>query len=278
MNRVLGLIFVVVGLGAPLASAADRQQSADTRHDGAAASVLLGGIQMFESDAPLAGLSINDVTVTEGGGGAIAAVFTVSLDVASSEQVTVDYTTSDGTATAPGDYQAVGGTLTIPAGETSQTLTVQVNGDVLDEADETYAVVLSNPVNATVADGSGTGTIVDDDPPPSLSINDVAILEGNSGNNNASFIVTLSSASGQTVTVQYVTADGTAVAGSDYEARSGTLTFEAGQTTRNFNVRVSGDTQVELDETYFVNLSNPTNAAIADGQGVATGINDDRTP
>lgn len=278
MNRVLGLILVVIGLGAPLASAADGDQPAPLRQP--AAPVVIDGISALAPDDPLAtALSIDDVSVTEGNAGSVAAVFTVSLDVASGDQVTVDYATSDGTALAPGDYQSAGGTITIPPGEMSATVTVQVNGDVLDEADETYAVTLSNPVNATIADGSGVGTIIDDDPPPSLSINDVAIPEGNNGNRQATFTVALSSMSGQTVTVEYATADGTATtADLDYLARSGTLTFEAGQTSRNVNVPIRGDIQVEPDETYFVNLSNPTNAVIADDQGLGTIINDDGPP
>jgi ribosomal protein L35AE/L33A len=215
------------------------------------------GRQSCFSRQPARRLTIDDVTVTEGDGGSVSAVFTVSLDAATGDTVTVDYATSDGTAQAPGDYEPGTGTLTFPPGETSQTVTVQVNGDVLDEADETFSVTLSNPVNATIADGIGVGTIIDDDPAPSLSINDVAMLEGNSGNSQATFTVSLSTASGQAVTVQYATADGTATAGSDYQARTGTLTFAAGQMTRNLNVRISGDTQVEPDETYFVNLSNP---------------------
>ena len=108
MNRVLGLIFVVVGLGAPLASAADGDQPAPLRH---AASPLASAASPRRSPTiRFAGLSINDVSVTEGNAGSVAAVFTVSLDVASGEQVTVDYATSDGTAHAPGDYQSAAGT------------------------------------------------------------------------------------------------------------------------------------------------------------------------
>src|SRR4029453_3245109 len=158
MSRVLGLILVVIGLGAPLASAADGDQSARLRH--VAAPLAISGISGLTPDEPLAAVSIDDVTVTEGNGGSVAAVFTVSLDVASGDQVAVDYATSDGTAQAPGDYQTAAGTVTIPAGQTSATVTVQVTGDVLDEADETYAVTLSNPINATIADGSAVGTII----------------------------------------------------------------------------------------------------------------------
>ena len=91
----------------------------------------------------------------------------------------------------------------------------------------------------------------------------------------AVFTVTLSPSSAQTVTVQFATADGTALAGSDYLATSGSLTFNPGETTKTITVRVKGDTVVEANETFFVNLSAPTNATISDGQGLGTILNND---
>ena len=110
---------------------------------------------------------------------------------------------------------------------------------------------------------------------PSLSINDVAIAEGNSGTGNAVFTVTLSAPSSQTVTVSFATANGTASAGSDYAASSGMLTFNPGETLRSITVQVNGDTDVEGNETFFVNLTSASNASIADGQGLGTILNDD---
>jgi hypothetical protein len=162
VNRILGLVLVVVGLAAPLAATASSDRTS-TLPQVDVAQFVRGTPVAYLPDNPLSGLSIDDVTVTEGDSGA-AAVFTVSLDAASSDQVTVDYATSDGTAQAPDDYSAASGTLTIPPGENSGTLTVQVSGDVLDEADETFSVNLSNAVNATIVDGAGAGTILDDDP------------------------------------------------------------------------------------------------------------------
>ena len=89
--------------------------------------------------------------------------------------------TSNGSAGAPGDYAAASTTVTIPAGETSKTVDVGVKGDALDEPDETFNVTLSSPVNATLGDASATGTIVDDDAPPAVSVSDVTVTEGNSG-------------------------------------------------------------------------------------------------
>ena len=201
-------------------------------------------------------LAIDDVTITEGDAGAATATFTVTLSGISPDTVTVDYATADGTAVAPGDYSAAGGTLTFLPGETTQTVTVDVNGDALDEEDETYTVELSNATNATIEDGTGLGTITDDDPPVALSVDDVSVTEGNFGPVNATFTVGLSLASGRTVTVDFATANGTAMAPVDYLAATGTLTFAAGQTTKQVTVLVNGDLLDEANETYFINLTN----------------------
>ncbi|KAA0255054.1 MAG: DNRLRE domain-containing protein [Acidobacteria bacterium] len=240
-------------------------------------SVILNDSQGFgtitDDDAPPT-ISIGDATVTEGNSGSVNASFTVTLSAASGLTVTVMYATANGTATAGGDYTTTSGMLTFPPGTTSQPVVVPVLGDTLDEANETFYVNLSSPTSATLADGQGQGTITDDDAQPSLSINDVTVSEGNSGSVDASFTVTLSAASGQTVTVAYATANGTATAGSDYSARSGTLTFNPGTTTRPIVVPVLGDPVNEANEVFLVNLSSAAAATIADPQGQGT-INDD---
>ncbi|WP_459986902.1 Calx-beta domain-containing protein, partial [Nocardioides sp. AN3] len=109
-------------------------------------------------------------------------------------------------------------------------------GDTLDEPDETLSLDLSAVTGATLGDGHAVGTIVDDDAPPTLSIGNTTITEGNSGTTTANVPVTLSAASGKTITVTYATANGTATAGSDYTATTGTLTFAPGQTTQNVAV------------------------------------------
>jgi len=111
---------------------------------------------------------------------------------------------------------------------------------------------------------------------PNVTINNVSVPEGNSGTTNAVFTVTLSTASNQTVTVSYSTANGTATAGSDYAAQSGIVTFNSGQTTKTITVVVNGDTEPETNESFFVNLTSATNATIADSQGVGTIVNDDQ--
>jgi hypothetical protein len=223
-------------------------------------------------------LSINDVSVTEGNTGTTVAVFTVTLSASSTQTVTVNYATANGTATAGSDYTAASGTLTFAPGTTSRTLSVIVAGDTQSEANETFFVNLTSPSNATIADGQGQGTIVNDDGLPTLSINNVTVTEGNAGTTtSAVFTVSLSAASAQTVTVHYGTADGTAtVANNDYIATSGTLTFAAGARSQTLSVTVNGDNVKESPETFYVSLSNPTNATIATARGRATIANDDK--
>src|SRR5205085_1563089 len=134
--------------------------------------------------------------------------FNVTLSAASGRTVTVDWDTSAGTAISGTDFVAGSGTLTFAAGATTQSITVLVNGDTLDETNETFSVDLSAPGNATIGDGPGTGTITDNDAAPAISIADVTVSEGNAGTVAAVFNVTLSAASGRVVTVAWATADG----------------------------------------------------------------------
>ena len=219
-------------------------------------------------------LSISDVTVAETNAAGVNAVFTVSLSTTSSQTVSVTFATANNTAVAPADYSARTATvLSFSPGSSSATITVAIAGDTRDENNETFFVNLTSPVNATIADSQGVGTITDNDPTPSLSINNVTVTEGNSGSANAGFTVTLSAASDLPVSVNYATANSSAVAGQDYTAVSGTLSFAAGTTTQTLNVPVTGDVLDEPNETFAVNLTVPVNATIADSQGVAT-IND----
>ena len=227
-------------------------------------------------------LSIDSPSVTEGDSGSANLTFTVSLDAASGQQVTVQYADAGtGTATSGTDYTAItGGTLTFAVGTTSRTFDVSVTGDVLDESNETVVVSLSAPTNAAVSTtaGTGTGTITDDDGAPTLSIDSPSVTEGDSGSKNLTFTVTLSPASGQQVTVQYADAGtGTATSGTDYTAiTGGTLTFAVGTTSRTFDVSVTGDVLDESNETVVVSLSAPTNAAVSTTAGTGTGtITDD---
>src|SRR5262249_30201976 len=150
---------------------------------------------------------------------------------ASEQTVTIHYSTSDYTATAGSDYTFTSGTLTFDPGVLSQMITVAVTGDRVGELDETFYVNLDSPVNATLADTQGLGTILDDE--PRISISDVTQNEGSRGTTNFDFVVTLSAAYDAPVTVSYATADGTAtVRGKDYRTKSGAITFAAGVTSQ----------------------------------------------
>ncbi len=231
-------------------------------------------------DDPVPSVGVtNAPSVTEGDAGTTTLTFDVGLSVASGQTVTVDWATADGTATAPSDYTAGNGILTFLAGDTVKTVDVTVEGDTLNEADETVALDLSNATNASLG-SSGTGTILDDDPSPNLSIGDAGtVTEGDSGTVQATFAVTLDAASGRTVTVDWATANGTATtADADYIAGNGMLTFDPGQTSKSVTVTLNGDTTYETDETFTVVLSNPSDATVPDGTGQATIGNDDAAP
>ncbi len=242
---------------------------------------VVGNLNCESGSTPTPTISINDVTVTEGNSGTTNATFAVTLSAASSSTVTVKYDTANGTATSGSDYQAASGTVTFAPGDTSKPVTITVNGDTDAESNETFAVNLSVPTNATIADAQGLGTITNDDTastPPNVTINDVSVVEGNSGTTDAIFTVSLSAVSSSTVTVNYATADNTATAGSDYQAKSGVLTFNPGETSKTISVAVNGDVVYEPNETFTVHLSGATNATITDADGTGTIQNDEALP
>ena len=168
------------------------------------------------------------------------------------------------------------GTLTFAPGETSKTITVQVNGDRLAEPNETFFVNLSSPTNATIADGQGVGTIVDDE--PRISISDVTKTEGKKNQTTLfTFTVTLSAAYDQPVTMSFRTVDGTATTSdNDYVAKTGTLTFNPGETTKTITIVVNGDSKKEADETFYLDLfGNSSNSLFTKNRGIGTILNDD---
>lgn len=224
-------------------------------------------IGAFEYGIPI---RIGDVTVTEGDSGSTMANFPVTLDFAVPVTVTVAYASSGQSAVADLDYEDVLGTLTFSPGQTAQTIAVPILGDLLDEVDETFVVTLTNPTRAYLAKNQGIGTILDNDPLPGLSINDVTVTEEDSGSQTASFSVTLSAPSGKTVQVSYAMANGTATVDADYTTVSGTLTFTPGETSKIISVPVLGDVLDEENETFNVNLSSPQNATLSKSQGIGT--------
>jgi hypothetical protein len=221
-------------------------------------------------------LTISGVSVTEGNSGATDAVFTVTLSPTSTQAVSVDYATADGTAAAGSDYTAASNTLNFAPGQATRTITISILGDTDDEPDENFLVNLSNAVNADILIGQGNGAIIDDDGLSALSIHDVSVNEGDTGSSTATFTVSLSPAAAQTVTVNYATSNGSAQSGSDYTTASGLLTFQPGQTSQTFDVAILGDNIDEVNEENFaVTLSNPANANLTDGAGNGTIVDDD---
>lgn len=222
-------------------------------------------------------IRISDLVVTEGNSDTNFVDFVVSLSSASTNTVRVNFLTGNGTAAAPLDFVALSGTVIFPPGSTNQLISVGVRGDIAYETNETFFVNLSAPQNATIADNQGQATVLNDDTPPLVSITDVTVTEGNSGTNNASFRVGLSAPNGLAVVVRYTTSNGTARAGSDYNTRSGTITFSPGTPvlTQTLNIQIRGDTLAESNEIFFVNLTSATNAVLAKAQGVGTIVNDE---
>lgn len=223
---------------------------------------------------------IDDVSIVEGDNGNSAAVFTVSLDSAVAGGFTVDFATSDGTATTGLDYVATSGQLMFNGTANEQvSISIDVIGDVQIEADETFNVDLSAPSSNAVAidDAQGVGTINNDDK-AGLSINDVSLAEGDSGTQNMRFTVTLDADLPGGTQVSFATRDGSANAGSDYVAASGTLTFAGTQgESQTIDVVINGDTIVENDENFLVQLSAPSNAdaELTDDAGEGRITNDD---
>jgi len=236
------------------------------------------GTGTIQNDDAAPALAIDNVTQAETHSGTASFVFTVTLTGSTAQTVTVNYATANGTATAPGDYATTTGTLTFTPGTLTQTITVPVVGDAVNEANETFAVNLSGAVNGTISTATGNGTIVNDDGAPTLLINNVSQAEGNGGTTNFVFTVTLTGSTAQTVTVNYVTANGTATAPGDYASTSGTLTFAPGTLTQTITVPVVGDAVNEADEAFTVALSGATNATITTANGTGTIQNDDAAP
>lgn len=227
---------------------------------------------IFDDD-PEPTVAIADASAPEADG---LVSFTISISSVSGQEVDVDYATTDATALAGSDYTSTTGTAIIPAGSTSTQVDVPVTNDTTYEGDETFTLDLSAPFNASIADAQGVGTITNDDSLPSASVADVSVAEGSAGTTSAPFTVTLSNPSAFTATVDWATADGTATAGSDYTAGSGTLTFDPGVTTQPISVEVLGDTAFEANESFTVTLTNATGSTVATPSATATITNDDK--
>ncbi len=214
-------------------------------------------------------LFVSSPTLVEGNSGQKTAVFEVHLTRPHSANMTLAYRTVDGSAQAGSDYVAKTGTVTFLAGQTVASVEVLVNGDTLDERSEFFSLVVtpdSNVKNGTLG-SAGVGTILDNDTGtgsvPVLSVEPAEITEYG----DMRYKVTLSAASTREISVNYKTVAGTGLAtGSDYYARSGTLKIAAGETVGYVEIQTYHDTADEVDESMWLELSNPTNAVLAGGE------------
>ena len=243
----------------------------------------VGTITNDDGGSGLPSMSVADLSIVEGNSGTSVAIFTVSLSSPATGPVTFDMATANGSATAGSDYVASTQTgNAIGTNDTIRTFSVTINGDAEVESNETFTVNITNVVGATLADGQATGTISNDDGggggggTPTLSIGDVSVTEGNAFSKQATFTVKLSAASASAVTYNIATANGTAIAGTDYVAKSLLgQSIPAGTTSKIFTVGIKGETMVEPNETFTVNVSTVVGATLVDGQAVGTIVNDD---
>ena len=219
-----------------------------------------------DADPPPA-LSVADARGAEGG----AAAFAVTIAGSTSRAVTVGYATADGTAVAGVDYEAASGALTFAPGDAAATVSVALLADGVDEPEETFALRLSSPANATLAAAAAVGTIADADGRPVLSVAGGRGAEGGT----AAFAVALAGSTDRRVTVAYATADGTAVAGVDYVAASGTLTLAPGETRRTLSVALLDDAADEPEERFALALSSPAHASLGTATATWTIVDDD---
>lgn len=187
----------------------------------------------------------------------------ITLSAAQPSDATVDYAVTGGTATGGGvDYTLASGTATITAETTSTSISLTIVDDSLDEDNETVIITLSNPTNATLGTSTYTYTINDNDATPTIAFNSTS-SSGAESVTSVDLPVSLSAASGRTVTVNYAVTGGTATGGGvDYTLASGSLNFSAGDTTKNISLTIVNDTLNENDETITVTLSSPSNATL----------------
>jgi glucose/arabinose dehydrogenase len=230
------------------------------------------------------GISISSASIAEGSASPRTVALDVSLSTPQTSPVTVNYATADGTgpngASGTSDYTARSGTVTFAAGQTSKEVDISVKGDKVVEPDEHFSVVLSSPSGAPIVQGTGTVTILNDDPSGALqlSVGDVQVLEGDDGVRTAHVTVSLSAPSPGGVSVAYATAEGSAVAPGDYASAAGTLTFAAGTTAQTVALRINGDGEFEPSEALALNLSNAIGAVIGRSTATIKIANDDAGP
>lgn len=214
-------------------------------------------------------IAFPDASAYEGDSGFGTVEFTATLSAPADEGILINYTTAPGSATGLVDYQPESGSFVLPAGALTFDIDISVFGDTVIEPDETFTVALTP---AGYPADTAIGTILNDDA-ATLAINNVSDVEGDASTKTFTFAVTLANPSAAPVVVGFTTVDGTATAGSDYVAQSGTITFAPGDQSEEIGVVVNGDTSFEADETFTIDLTPP--APFNDPTATGTIVNDD---
>ena len=226
----------------------------------------------------LPSLTIADISSAEGALGANSQPnVRVSLSHPSTQSISFQWETQDGTATsADTDYGVeTGATLYISAGDMFVDIPPVIFGDDAFENDENFSILLTNAVNATIADNTGIVTITNDDSAPSLSVS----LLGNAieGNGNALIRIEPSTVAGVPITFDYTTSDGTASAGVEYSLTSGTATINAGAPDISIPVPMLDNSVDNSDKNFTFTISNSSNATIAVSSTMVSIIDDEAT-
>ncbi|HLX65097.1 MAG TPA: Calx-beta domain-containing protein [Planctomycetota bacterium] len=213
-------------------------------------------------------VSINSISLNEGNAGTTLATFTLTLSAAAQQQAQVDYATVDGTAKAPQDYTSQVGTAAFLVNATTATFTVPIVGNTLVEPDKTFTVHLSNPVALTIGTNDGTCTIKNDDFGGTLQFSKANyVVNENAG--TATITVTRTAGQASGVTIAYTTSDGTALNGTDYTTASGTLTFNAGDSSKTFTITLLNKYGAVPGATVGLALSNAQGGGAIGAQSTA---------
>jgi len=222
---------------------------------------------------PTVTFSASSYSVNESAG---TILVTVVLNASPSSPVSVDYSTSPQTATGS-DYSNTSGTLNFAVGETSKNFAITINDDNVVETDETFAVNLSNPNNATLGTPNSTiVTIVSDDQPTVQFSSSDYIVNENGG--SISIQITLDQPPVVPIVVTYTTNDNTASAGTDYTASSGMVTFIPGDTSETVTINILNDSDVDDAEYFTIDLTTASNATISTPSTANVYIIDDDPP
>ena len=227
-------------------------------------------VTITTNDSAILSFSVATNLVSETNG---TLTLTINRTGTTNNAVTVDFTTTNVTASSASDYTATNGTLSFAAGETSKTFTTDLLDDDTQESAETFRIVLSSPVDATITTGTNTVTVTDDD------VSTVGFTAGTTSTDETNGTVTLtvvrSGATNTTVTVDFMTTNATALAGSDYTATNGTFTFNPGETTNTVTIDLADNATQESAETFQVRLSNVSNSTLTIGTNIVTITDDD---